>query len=230
MAQKTIFISGGSKGIGLAIARIFYQHEFTVVICARGQGGLAAAKAEMPQLHTYQCDVSDKQAVKSMAQWLNETFGALEVLVNNAGVFQPGQFQSEPDEVYEIMMRTNMDSTYYLTKGILPNMIQAKRGTIFNIASIASLAAYDNGGAYSISKWAMLGFSKNLREELKPHGIRVVSMMPGATYTASWEGVDVPQSRLMPAEDVAKLVLTTYQLSDRTVVEDIVLRPMLGDL
>ncbi|MEL7342484.1 MAG: SDR family NAD(P)-dependent oxidoreductase, partial [Bacteroidota bacterium] len=87
-----------------------------------------------------------------------------------------------------------------------------------------------NGGSYSISKFAMLGFSKNLREELKPHGIRVMSVMPGATFTASWEGVDVPEERLMPAEDVASMVWAMYNTSYRTVVEEIIIRPMLGDL
>ncbi|MEL6630667.1 MAG: SDR family oxidoreductase [Bacteroidota bacterium] len=230
MSQPTIFISGASKGIGLAIARAFYQQQFRVVICARGEAGLQAAKAEMPDLITYACDVANKSEVQKMATWLNEEIGPLEILVNNAGFFQPGEVHAEADEVYESMLRTNMDSTYYLTKGVIPLMKKEAKGTIFNIASIASLKAYANGGSYSISKFAMLGFSKNLREELKPHGIRVMSVMPGATFTASWEGVDVPEERLMPAEDVASMVWAMYNTSYRTVVEEIIIRPMLGDL
>ncbi|MEL6132816.1 MAG: SDR family oxidoreductase [Bacteroidota bacterium] len=230
MSQPTIFISGASKGIGLAIARTFYGHQFRVIICARGEAGLRTAKEEMPNLITYQCDVSDKAEVQKMTAWLNAEIGPLEVLVNNAGYFQPGEVHVESDEVYESMLRTNMDSTYYLTKGVVSLMKQQQKGTIFNIASIASLKAYANGGSYSISKYAMLGFSKNLREELKPHGIRVMSVMPGATLTASWEGVDVPAERLMPPQDVAELVWAMYNTSYRTVVEEIIIRPMLGDL
>ncbi|MEM7657025.1 MAG: SDR family oxidoreductase [Bacteroidota bacterium] len=230
MSQPTIFISGASKGIGLGIARLLYQNDYRVVICARGQAALDAAKAEMPKIHTYVCDIADKEAVKRMAVWLNETFGPLDVLVNNGGNFQPGQLHSEADEVYEAMMATNMDSAYYLTKGVLPLMMEQKKGTVVNIASIASINAYANGGSYGISKFAMLGFSKNLREEMKPHNIRVISIMPGAVRTASWDGVDLPEERFMPVEDVAQLVWALCSLTDRTVVEDIVLRPALGDI
>ena len=194
--MKTIFISGASQGIGLAIARRFYQEGFRVIICARGQEKLARAKKEMPKLYTYQCDISDKEGVKAMAQWLNETFGALDVLVNNGGTFLPGQLHSESDDTYELLMATNMDSTYYLTKGVLPLMMEKKSGTIFNIASVASIKAYQNGGSYGISKYAMLGFSKNLREEMKDFGIRVISIMPGAVKTPSWDSVELPKNAL----------------------------------
>ena len=103
-----------------------------------------------------------------------------------------------------------------------------KTGTIINICSIASLQAY--GGSYSISKFAMLGFSKNLREELKEHGIRVISVMPGAVLTDSWAGVDLPKERFMSPEDVAEIVWTSCFVSKRTVIEDIVMRPQLGDI
>jgi short-subunit dehydrogenase len=90
--------------------------------------------------------------------------------------------------------------------------------------------AYSNGGSYCISKFAMYGMSKVLREELKNDGIRVSSVLPGATFTASWEGSDLSQDRFLSPEDVAEMVVATYKLSPRTVVEDIVLRPQLGDL
>lgn len=228
--KKKIFISGASKGIGFAIADAFYQKDFDVIICARNSKGLAAAKEKLPNLHLFQCDISDKSAVKTLADTLNEQFGAMDVLVNNGGVFQPGQLFSEDDSVFETMMSTNVASAYYLTKGVLPLMMEKKSGTIVNIASIASINAYANGGSYSISKYAMLGFSKNLREEMKEFNIRVVSIMPGAVFTASWEGADVPEERLMPSEDIASLVWNAYSLSPRTVVEDIVVRPFLGDL
>ena len=229
MKQK-IFISGASQGIGLAIAEKFFQENFDVIICARGEKKLAEAKKRMPGLHIISCDVSNKSEVKKLANKLNKKFGALDILVNNAGTFQPGCIHSEDDAVYETMMRTNMDSAYYLTKSVLPLMMEKKAGTIVNIASIASITPYANGGSYGISKFAMLGFSKNLREEMKPYGIRVISLMPGAVKTPSWEGVDVPAERLMPASDIAELVWTSCSLSKRSVVEDLIIRPALGDL
>ena len=228
--EKSILITGGSKGIGLAIAKRFYREGFQVIICARGEEGLQKAKDEMPNIDTRACDISVKEEIKALGKAINSEYGALEVLVNNGGVFLPGEVHTEKDEVYEQLWATNMSSAYYLTKEVLPLMMEKKHGTIFNMGSVASLQAYPNGGSYSISKFALLGFSKALREEMKPHGVRVVSVLPGAVLTPSWEGVDFPESRFIPAEDIAELMWSTYSMSIRTVVEEIVVRPALGDL
>jgi NADP-dependent 3-hydroxy acid dehydrogenase YdfG len=228
--KPTILISGGSKGIGRAIATHFHREHFDVIICARSPQALEEAREALPGLHTYVCDMADKAAIKSLAAEINERFGALDVLVNNAGTYLPGAIHSEDDSVYETLMATNMGSAYYLTKGLLPGMMQRRSGTIFNIASVAGIKAYDNGGSYSISKFAMVGFSRNLREEMKPYNIRVVTVLPGAVKTASWDGVDIDENRLMPPSDIAALVWNAWSLSDRTVVEDIIVRPALGDL
>ena len=98
------------------------------------------------------------------------------------------------------------------------------------MCSIASLNAYPNGGSYSISKFALLGFSKNLREELKTQGIKVTSIMPGGTWSDSWAGFEAPEERLMQARDIAEVVVSALRMSASAVVEDIVLRPQLGDL
>jgi short-subunit dehydrogenase len=98
------------------------------------------------------------------------------------------------------------------------------------MCSIASIKAYPNGGSYAISKFALLGFSKVLREELKEFNIRVTAVLPGATRTASWDGVDLPEDRFMRAEDVAETVFSAYSISERSVVEEIIIRPQLGDI
>lgn len=227
---KRIFISGASKGIGLAVAHRFLAEGFEVAVNASTEASLEQVRQTYPQLKVYRADMSQKAEVDKLGHWLNEEFGPLDVLVNNVGRFLPGSVHSESDESFEMMMHTNVFSNYYLTKRVLPQMMERKSGTIFNICSIASIMAYANGGAYAITKHALLGFSKVLREEMKPHGIRVVSVLPGATLTASWEGVDLPPERFMPAEDIASIIWDTYKLSPRTVVEEILLRPMLGDI
>jgi short-subunit dehydrogenase len=98
------------------------------------------------------------------------------------------------------------------------------------MCSIASIKAYPNGGSYAISKFALLGFSKVLREELKDKGIRVTAILPGATRTSSWDGVDLPDERFMKSEDVAETIFSAYSLSKRSVVEEILIRPQLGDI
>jgi NADP-dependent 3-hydroxy acid dehydrogenase YdfG len=109
-------------------------------------------------------------------------------------------------------------------------MMQRKSGHIFTLCSIASLKAYPNGGAYSVSKFALLGMTKNLREEMRPHNIKVTAIIPGAVYTDSWAASGVKPERLMKASDIAELVYATSQLSPQACVEEIVIRPQAGDL
>ncbi|MEM6628498.1 MAG: SDR family oxidoreductase [Bacteroidota bacterium] len=228
--KRNILITGGTKGIGWAIAQKFHEQDFQVIICARGEAGLEQAQSKLPGIDTKKCDISQKEQVKGLGAYVNQKYGALDILINNGGVFLPGEVHNEDDETYEQLMATNMDSAYYLTKTVLPLMLEKKAGTIFNMCSVASLQAYPNGGSYSISKFALLGFSRALREEMKDKGIRVISVLPGAVYTPSWEAVDLPESRFIPAEDVAELIWSTYSASIRTVVEELLIRPALGDI
>jgi len=202
---KSIFISGGSKGIGLAIAQKFFQEGFQVGICARGKAGLEKATEMMPGIYTFECDIADKAQVMELGKTVLEKMGPLTILVNNGGVFMPGGVHDATDEAYEKMVATNLHSAFYLTRTLVPTMIQQKKGTIFNLCSVASIMAYPNGGLYSITKFALLGYSKSLREELKTHNIRVISVLPGAVYTASWEGANLPEERFIPAADIASL-------------------------
>jgi len=128
------------------------------------------------------------------------------------------------------MLEVNLFSAYHTTRALLPKMKTVKDGHIFTICSIASLAAYPGGGAYGISKYALLGFTKNLRHELKEYGIKVTAVIPGAVYTDSWKGSGVSEQRIMEAEDIARLIYSASQLSPQAVVEEIVVRPQLGDL
>ena len=118
----------------------------------------------------------------------------------------------------------------FTERTLLPSMLQRGTGHIFNICSIASLQPYPNGGSYSISKYALHGFTQNLREELKPTGIKVTGVYPGAVLTDSWGNFDYSSGRIMETDDVAKMVLQAAQLSPQACVEQIVLRPRLGDL
>lgn len=212
------------------MAAKYYQEGFRVGICGRDPGRLDEAKSAMPGLLTWVCDMSDKSRIRELVPQVEAALGPLDVLINNAGQFTPGNVHEEADEVYEQMMRTNMDSAYYLTKGLLPAMKARRSGSIVNITSIAGMAAYPGGGSYSISKFAMIGFSRNLRHELQPHGVRVITVMPGAVLTDAWAGFSGPATRLMPPEDIAEAVFLATRLSSRTVVEDLIFRPQEGDL
>lgn len=233
--QKSILVTGGTKGIGKAIINRFAKEGFDIITCARNEADLESLKAEMEEkypsiaIQAIQADLSDKAQVE---QFINvvKTNAIPDVLVNNTGVFLPGAIHEEPEGNFELMMNTNLYSAYYLTRGFVNEMIARKSGHIFSMGSVAGLTAYPNGGSYAVSKWAMLGMTKCLREELKPHQIRVTSILAGATYTSSWEGVELPIERFMKADDVAESVWAAYSLSPQSVVEELVIRPQLGDI
>ena len=231
-----VVISGASKGIGKACAQQFANEGFDLAINARGEKALdelaeaLRAGDEEKIVLAIPTDMSNKDEVLSFAEQVLKSYGPPDVLINNAGLFQPGEILKEEDGALEQMIDTNLYSTYYLTRAFAPAMIEAGRGHIFNISSIAGLKAYPGGASYCISKAAQLAFSRSLREEMKEHNIRVTAILPGATYTASWEGVDLPESRFMPAEDIAKSIWDIYNLSGRTDVEEVILRPMEGDI
>ncbi len=234
--NKKAVVTGATKGIGRAIAEAFAKEGFDIAICARTSEDLAHLendfKTQYPhiQVVTKVADMRKKKDVLAFADFVKEHFQAVDVLINNAGVFIPGAIATESEGKLEMMIETNLYSAYYMTRALLPSIAQHQKAHIFNICSVASLQAYPNGGSYSISKFALLGFSKVLREELKKLGIRVTAVMPGATWSDSWAGVELPESRLMQASDVANAIVGVYRLSDVTVVEELILRPQLGDL
>ncbi len=223
--NKTIVVTGGTKGIGRAIVDKFAQEGFTVLICARTE------EDNLPEnVHFFKADMSKKAEVLAFANFVKATVNQVDILVNNTGFFLPGQIHNEEEGTLEAMIETNLYSAYHLTRALVGEMIERKEGYIFNICSTASITAYTNGGSYCISKFAMLGMSKVLREELKPHHVRVTSILPGATLTNSWAGVELPAERFIAPEDIAQVVWTAFSLPHSTVLEEILLRPMLGDL
>lgn len=234
--SKLIVVTGATKGIGRAVAERFAQAGFDIAICARKTDELEKLKVDFskrfPSQKTFimAADMSDKKQVNAFSDFIKQTGRGVDVLVNNAGYFIPGSIATEKDGALEDMMNANLFSAYHMTRGLVDSMISRKSGHIFNMCSIASIKAYSNGGSYAITKFALLGFSKCLREELKPFNIRVTSILPGATRTASWDGVDLPDERFMSAEDVAETVFASYSLSERSVVEEILIRPQLGDI
>lgn len=230
-----IVITGASKGMGKAMAEKFAAAKNNIFICSRNEKELAQTAREVNErfgnyVDYFSADLSQKQEVLKFADWLLNKNIPIDILINNAGQFVPGSVYNEPDGNLEKMLDINLFSAYHLTRALLPQMMKKKCGHIFNICSIASLKAYSNGGSYSISKFALAGFSKNLREEMKPFNIKVTAVYPGAVMTASWEGANIPAERIMEVEDVATMIFSASSLSPQACVEDIVIRPLLGDL
>jgi short-subunit dehydrogenase len=231
-----IVITGASRGIGKAIAGLFAANGHDLFLVSRSDTALYKAVEELTTrfpgvtVKAKPFDLSDRQQAKDCGHWITGQGIVPDILVNNAGSFEPGNISDEAENALEMQVATNLYSAYHLTRTLLPGMMKRHSGHIFNLCSIASLQAYPDGGAYSISKFALAGFSKNLREEMKPYGIKVTAVYPGAVYTDSWSGSGIDPQRIMEAGDIAKMIYAASQLSPQACVEEIVIRPQLGDL
>ncbi len=231
-----VVITGASRGLGKAVAHLFAQNGHDLILTSRNEVALYNAVQEITTAYdgisvkAKAFDLSVKEEAQAFGKWVLGLQVSIDVLVNNAGLFDPGSVYNEPDGTLEHMMAVNLYSAYHVTRSVINHMIAQKSGHIFNMCSIASFKAYANGGAYSISKYALAGFSTNLREEMKPHGIKVTAVYPGAAYTDSWEGSGVDPKRIMEANDIARMIYAAAHLSPQACVEEIILRPQLGDL
>ena len=228
-------ITGASRGIGAALIRTFAAGGYDIVTYSRNENSLTNLRDEIVSkfgvsFHFEVRDAAKSVDVKAFGDFVLGLGKPIRVLVNNAGNFVPGSLLDEPAGAFSSQMAVNLESAYDITRMLAPEMIRARKGHIFNMCSVASIKAYPAGGSYAVSKTALLGFSRNLREELRQHGVRVTTVMPGATYTESWASAGFPEERFIPVEDLAKLIWTCHDLSDRTCVEELLLRPQLGDI
>ena len=234
LTPKNAVVTGATHGIGKTIAERLLAEGFSIAICARNSSDLDQLQLEWRTAYpdanvvTVSSDFSQKNEVIDFAEKVKAAFPTIQILVNNAGSFEPGALINEPEGQLEKMMDVNLYSAYHLTRRLIPVMQEGSH--IFNMCSVASLKAYPNGGAYSISKYALLGFSENLREELKPRRIRVTAICPGATRSRSWSSVDIEKDRIMETKDIADMAWACYTLSPQADVERIVMRPLPGDL
>ena len=228
--MQRILVTGGSQGIGLAIVEKFLAEGYQVDTCAREPDRLPAQVRAHPNLSVHQADLSIPVEAESLARRILAAGAAPDVLVHNAGVFAPGHIINEPAGQLEGQLAGNVGSAYHLTRGLLPAMLARQTGYIFTMCSVASIKGYPAGGSYTISKHALLGLTRELREELKSTPIRVTAVLPGAVYTPAWAGAGLPESRFIPAADIADLIFALAQTSPSTVVEELLVRPQLGDI
>jgi NAD(P)-dependent dehydrogenase (short-subunit alcohol dehydrogenase family) len=227
-------ITGASQGIGAAIAREFAKAtDAHLVLTSRNERKLNAVAEECQNaasVTVIPCDLADAPAVGHMGLEVVGSVGVPDVVVNNAGVFKQGNIVDTTLEDFRLQLDVNLVSAFLVTKAFLPSMIDRGSGMFVFMASVASIRAYPAGAAYCVAKHGLLGLARSLREDTRESGIRVTTVMPGATWTPSWAEAGPPEERLMPAEDIAVLVGNAFRLSDRSVVEEIVVRPQLGDL
>tara|TARA_E500000331_G_scaffold351466_1_gene398182 strand:+ start:501 stop:1211 length:711 start_codon:yes stop_codon:yes gene_type:complete len=236
MKNKLLVITGGSKGIGRSIILKFAKMNFDIITCSRNLDDLSKLKEEVNKesktvsVNFIQSDLSKEKECQNFIDYVKSFKRNLDLLVNNVGIFSPGKIYNEDEGVLQRMINTNLYSNYHISRGLIPSMLSRKKGHIFNICSIASKIAYSNGGSYCVSKFALYGMSLCLREELKDKGIKVTSVLPGATLTSSWDGSEFDKNRFVQPNDIAESIFSIYNMSSGSTVEEIIIRPQLGDI
>ena len=234
---QLVWITGASKGIGLACARALALAGNRVVLSSRNRPELirvtTAIRSEGGEARAVQCDVTNEEDVDWAIKSIIKAYGeGPDVLINNAGISPYHDVEEMTTEVFDKVIATNLTGNFLCAKAVLPEMIRKERGTIIQMLSIASIKAFPGGSAYGASKFGALGLTNSLREEVRDKGIKVVAIMPGATETASWSDEERTEyhDRMMQPEDVAQMIEAILKLPQRAVVEEMVIRPIGGDL
>lgn len=226
-----VLITGASQGIGAAIARVFARAACKVrlALVARNEAGLRAVAADCQgaaQVDVYPCDVSDPRQVEDLGKRLPQ----VAVLINNAGHWLGKPVAAMSAAEFDAIIGANLRSTFLMSNMVLPGMLAAGQGDIFNMVSTAAYEGYPGVSAYCAAKHGVLGFSRALREEVRGSNIRVCTVSPGPTDSPSWQGSGVNPSLLMPPEDIARVFLQLFEMDRNVVVEEMILRPRSGHI
>ncbi len=230
--KKIIWITGASSGIGKSLAEIFIYNGHYVAGTARRIDKLNQIRESLgDKFVPIQMDISNKESVKDVYDKLNSEF-VIDALINNAGITSFRKAIEDSVETVENIIQTNLLGSIYTIKNVLPDMIERREGTIINILSVVTQKIFTGSSAYSASKSGLLAFTQVLREELRDKNIRVINVSPGPTATDIWpeKALDKHSERMMKPEAIANLIYKIYDEKSNLVAEEIVLRPITGEL
>jgi NAD(P)-dependent dehydrogenase (short-subunit alcohol dehydrogenase family) len=233
--MKVALITGGSRGIGLAVAKAFAGAEYSVIITGRDDARLKKAVGEVKgsggSVEGSVCDVADPPSVQNLFAAIRQRHSSIDVLVNNAGVaHELLGIEKLQLETWKQVIDTNLTGTFLMTQAALPLMKSGS--TIVNNLSVAAMQPFAGMSAYNASKFGALGFTKALREEVRKQGIRVLALIPGATNTEIWQQFwpDAPRAKMISPETVAQAVLHAVSAPPEATIEEICIGPTAGVL
>ncbi|MBI5217237.1 MAG: SDR family oxidoreductase [Ignavibacteriae bacterium] len=236
ITRPVVWVMGASRGIGKEIAKQFASIGCEVCLSSRTKSKLFLVEREIRRLggraNIFPCDISETEQIVSTAKKIEKKFGRIDVLINNAGITSFKNVADESLEMIDDILDINLEGPIVCTKVVLPGMIKRKSGWIINILSSVAIKTFKGSGAYTAAKEGLYGFAKVLREEVREHNIKVINIIPGATETEMWHPKLRQKygERMMKPHDVAEAILAAYRMPESVVAEDIVLRPILGDL
>lgn len=228
--ENVALITGGSSGIGFAIAKALLEKDMKVAICGRDRNKLKRAEAELDQygnnLLSMSVNVANRAEVNKWVKQAFERFGRIDILVNNAGVALWSNIEDIGDEHLEYHLSINLKGSLYCAQAVIPYMKEQRKGYIINISSICGKTAFAGTGAYSISKFGLMALSDSLREEMAPYNIKVTAICPGYVATPLVADAPVPREEMIRPDDIAKTVTFLLELSDKAMIKEIVIERM----
>jgi len=235
--KQRALITGASSGIGKATALAFAKAGIDIALLSRSQDKLEAvakvAREAGVEAKAYTLDLAEIAAVEAGIKAI-ATDAPIDILVNNAGIGYTRPLSEIPLSDWQYVMNLNLTSVWQCILGVLPTMRDRRRGTIVNVASIAGVQPFPTWGAYNVSKAGLIALSKTLAAEERHHGIRVVSICPGAVDTGLWDTdtvqIDLNRSAMLTPEIVAQSILHTVMLPEQAVIESVTLMPSAGTL
>lgn len=234
--KKIIWVTGGSSGIGKAIAYNFAKINCKVYISGRRNSELERTIKEFSKeklkIKAIPCNVASEVNVSQVVKTIIREEGKIDCLINNAGITVFKNVIDTSNREAKDIIDTNLLGSIYCTKHVLPYMIEQKSGLIINISSFASKKIYPKSAVYSASKAGLNAFANCLREEVREYGIKVVTILPGATETPMWDKEirKIASEKMMKADDLAHLVVSVFLQPNNIVSEEIVVRPIYGDI
>ena len=230
--ESSVIITGGSKGIGLSIAKVFARStDHPLVLISRSKEDLQKAEEicineGARKVEIISADITNESEMKDLS-FLSQDSG---ILINNAGSFLFKKLQETSIKEFRVQYALNAEAAFRLTKLVLPAFKNRDRALIVNISSVGALKGMGDSGAYSMSKHALLGYTRSLRKELHGSNVAVTALNLGQTYSTSWEGVDIDPDKLIDPDDVGKIIVSLSKLSTRSVAEEILLMPNGGEV
>jgi short-subunit dehydrogenase len=235
LSESIIWVTGASRGIGAACAKHLIRTGANVALSARKGDSLTTLTESLAtgaRYHVVPCDVASKDSVDTAYKDITFKLGAVDILINNAGLGIFAPFHELSIEDVDAMLNVNLRGAFLCTQAVLSSMMERSEGVIVNINSVAALKTFKNGSMYAASKAGLLAMSRVVREEVREHGIKVIDLMIGATETDIWsvEARNEFSPRMMQPDDIAESLLATLRLSPRMMPEELVLRPQHGDL
>jgi sepiapterin reductase len=236
MSEKVIWITGASTGIGREIAMEFSKAGHIIVATARRKSRLVNLVSEIKfagrEASAFVCNVASERSVQITAKRIREKYGSIDCLVNNAGVTVFKSFADTKVYEFDYVIETNLRGAFLCLKNVLPQMIKNKRGHIINILSVAANTVYEDSSVYSASKAGLLALTNSIRKETRRYNIKISNILPGAVETAMWDSKTRAKykNRMLSPSDVAKIVIEVFNQPKKVLVEDIIIRPIKGDI